>query len=108
MKRREEIALLSWQTRQLATYIAAGYMTDGKGNPALDSAQTLAYDDIERAQIEEALERDTRGGSLVWGKNENDEDVIVEIVPDLSKVKAGSFEAFMGSMGDPTRWAGAR
>lgn len=104
MKRREDISLISWQTRQLATYIAAGYMTDGKGNPALDQAQILSFDSIEEAQIEEAQKqtasspgRDSKGDMF---------DSEGNIIPILSNVKEASFERFMGSMGSPSRWAG--
>jgi hypothetical protein len=39
----------------IASFIAAGYMTDGKhGNPALDAAQQLAIDEIEAAQLDHA------------------------------------------------------
>jgi hypothetical protein len=40
---------MSWLARQLSSYVAAGYMTDGKENPAVDSAQKIGYDDIEVA-----------------------------------------------------------
>jgi hypothetical protein len=52
---RRERSLVSWQTRQLATMIAGGYMTDGKGNPALEAASKLAIDAIEAAQLEDQV-----------------------------------------------------
>lgn len=86
MKRREDISLVSWQTRQLASFIAGGYWVEGH-NKAFDQAQMLAYDKIERAQLEEFEMR-------------------AETEPREFSVKPGSFERFMGSMGDNTRWAG--
>lgn len=86
MKRREEISLVSWQTRQLASFIAGGYWVEGH-NKALDQAQILAFDHIEKAQLDEWQER-------------------AESEPKQFEAKRGSFERFMGSMGDNTRWAG--
>lgn len=95
MRRREAISLMSWQTRQLASFIAAGYMVDPKkGNPALDAAQVLAYDEIEQAQLEEAATRghddkptDGRGDAngFVWGVDEHGNDVVLEVIPKLPK-----------------------
>lgn len=86
LEQRRQTSLISWQTRQLATFIAAGYMTDGKkGNPAIKAAQSLAFDDIEAAQLEEAEIRATQQ-------------------PRVTENKAGSFERFMGSMGSPGSW----
>lgn len=49
---REENSRFSWMTRNLAGFIAAGYMTDGKKeNKALKQAGELAYDDIEAALL---------------------------------------------------------
>lgn len=92
LARREQISLLSWQTRQLASFIAAGYMVDGKkGNPALDAANVLAFDEIEEAQIEESVKRNA------------DKPKVKGSVDDPA---VGSFERFMGTMGNPFRWAG--
>lgn len=85
LRRREEISLTSWQTRQLSSFIAAGYMTDGKGNPALDAAAKLAFDRIEEAQLEEAEQARL--------------DTPVEPL-------SGSYERFMGSFGNANRWGG--
>lgn len=113
MKRREEIALISWQTRQLASFVAGGYMIDGKhGNPALDAAQILAYDEIERAQIEEASIASSRGGDLIYAKDEEgnavlDEHgrlVVEEIVTDLSNMN--NELSVMSAFGDPSKWRG--
>lgn len=46
-------ALTTWQTRTLATFTAAGYMTDGE-NPAVEAAGRIAYDELEEALLEEA------------------------------------------------------
>lgn len=101
---------MTWQTRQLATFTAGGYMVDAKtGNPAIAAAQTLAFDEIEKAQIEEAENRsspENNRGGLVYGKDEHGRDAVIEIIPDMSNVKVGSFEQFLGSAGNPYRWAG--
>jgi hypothetical protein len=106
---------MSWQTRQLSTFIAGGYMTDGKhGNPAFDAAQKLAFDEIEAAQIEEADFRSARGGNLIYAKDAEGKDVldsrgmpvVAEIVTDLPDLKPTSFESFMGSFGNPYSWKG--
>ena len=107
LKRREDIALLSWQTRQLASFTAGGYMTDGKhGNPALDFAQTLAYDEIEKLQIEEAQERAEKNGTSRSDNLAFDENG--DIIPLIPNLQPATYERFMGSMGSPDRWAGGR
>lgn len=55
-EQRERKALVSWQTRILAGYTAAGYMVEGE-NPALESAREIAFDDIEAAQLQEVTDR---------------------------------------------------
>lgn len=81
---RKQRTLVSWQTRTLAMFTAGGYMTDGKHeNTAIKAAGDIAIDDIEKAQLEEAENRPKSFEELV---------------------KPGSFEKFLGSMGDPTRW----
>lgn len=86
MERRAQMSFETWQTRQVATFIAAGYMTDGKkGNPAIDAAQALAYDEIEKLQLEEA-------------------QIAAADAPRITENKPGSFERFMGSMGSPAQW----
>lgn len=81
---RRERTLVSWQTRTIAMFVAGGYMTDGKHeNTAVKAAADIAIDDIEKAQLEEA---------------ENQPKSYEELV------KPGSFERFMGSMGDTTKW----
>lgn len=75
---RDEASRVSWQTRTLAQYIAAGYMIQkGAPNTALDNAQFLGYDDVERAMVE------APGSSKTPREN-----------------KAGSFERLMGWAGD--------
>ena len=72
-RRREEVSLVSWQTRMIAQYIAGGYMIDkGKPNDALKGSTKLGYDDMERALV---------GGTQVGRPKEN---------------KMGSFERLMG------------
>lgn len=86
MEQRSKMSFETWQTRQIATFIAAGYMTDGKkGNPAVDAAQNLAYDEIEQLQLEEAQKA-------------------AADAPLVRENKPGSFERFMGSMGAPATW----
>lgn len=54
---REENSRVSWMTRTLATYIAAGFMTDGKSkNPYLEKAPSLAMDQFEEALLKVAAE----------------------------------------------------
>lgn len=102
-ERRERITLNSWMTRQLATFIAGGYMVDGKhGNPALDQARNLAFDDIEKLQLEESDLRNNRGGNLIYGKDEHGREVVTEIVTDLSNVKSDA--SVMAAFGDPSKW----
>lgn len=93
-ERRERIELLSWQTRIGASFTAGGYWTDGK-NPALDQAMGIAYDAIETARLKEAAEL----ADIV------DADFDPEN-PPMPEVARGTFERFMGSMGDNSRWAG--
>lgn len=103
LRRREEISLFSWQTRQLASFTAAGYMTEkGKGNPALDAALRLAFDDIEAAQIEEAEMRSNNDG-LVWGKDADGKDVVVEVVTQLP-ARLQSEASVLNAFGDPSKW----
>lgn len=67
---REDSSRLSWQTRILAQYVAAGYMIEkGKPNTALENASYLGYDDIERAMAEasdtaSAAPKENRPGSF--------------------------------------------
>lgn len=92
LRRREEISLTSWQTRQLASFIAAGYMIDSKkGNPALDAAQVLSFDEIEAAQLEEA-----RAAIPEFDEQGN----IIPIIPD----NLPSTETAMSVFGNPDRW----
>ena len=91
-ERRERIALMTWQTRQLATFTAMGYWVEGN-NPAVPAAQSLAFDKIEEAELEEA--EAFRANAPFDPEN-----------PPEPKVNNGSFERFLGSMGNPSRWAG--
>lgn len=101
LRRRDEISLLSWQTRHLASFIAAGYMTEkGKGNPGLDAASTLAFDEIEEEQIKESQMRTAGSGST--NSPMFDEDG--EIIPILTKVRS-EFDV-MNAFGDPSKWRG--
>ena len=83
---RRNQSLVTWQTRQLAGFIAAGYMTTGE-NRAIDAAMSLAIDKIEKLQLEE-------------------QQKMLADAPLQEEAKTGSYERFMGSMGTPTRWAG--
>jgi hypothetical protein len=58
-------------------------MVSGKENKALDSAAEIAMDEIEKAALEDAREASKE-----------------------KEAPKGSFERFMGSMGDRSRWAG--
>lgn len=80
----------AWQTRQLASFAAAGYMSEDNSK-AIDAAQSIAFDPIDKARIEE----------LEKLRKDNPVD------PRFQKeAPVGSFERFMGSMGDNKRWAG--
>lgn len=83
---------MSWQTRQLATFTAMGYWVEGN-NPAVSAAQSLAFDKIEVAELKEAEEQ--RENTPFDPEN-----------PPEADVQRGSFERFLGSMGNPSRWAG--
>lgn len=74
-------------------------MTDG-ANPALDSASVLAYDEIEAEQIKEAQRSSASGGSI--GTNSFDEDG--NILYAGPEPKQGTFERFLGTMGNPAQW----
>lgn len=48
LAQREENARASWMTRNIAGFIAMGYMVEkGKENPGIKMASELAYDDVE-------------------------------------------------------------
>jgi hypothetical protein len=103
IERRQAISLMTWQTRQITSFIAGGYWVDAKkGNPALDAAMRLAFDDIEKAQMEEAEAKSGKGGNLIWGKDEKGEETVLEIVPDLSSIRSDM--DVMAAFGDPTKW----
>lgn len=103
LRRREEINLISWQTRNLASFVAAGYMTEkGKGNPALDTASTLAFDEVEAEQIKESQTKTASGSTPGVPKF----DEAGDIIPEFPEPTQGTFERFMGSMGAPHMWAG--
>jgi hypothetical protein len=75
---REENSRTSWMTRTLASFIAGGYMTDGKSeNKAATMASQLAIDEEDRLLLGATLD-----GSV--GPKEN---------------KPGSYESFMTKLG---------
>lgn len=76
-KQREDNGRFSWMTRNLASFIAAGYQVEGE-NPALKTAGQLAYDDIEQSLL--------GGGETAAGGGPKDNG-------------NGSFERFMGAFG---------
>lgn len=49
---RQENTRYSWLARNLSQFVAGGYMTDGE-NPAIEYAQKLAFDDVERELMKE-------------------------------------------------------
>lgn len=51
---RAEDLRISWAVRNLATYIAGGYMTEGE-NKAVDIAQTISLDPVEQEFLEKAV-----------------------------------------------------
>jgi hypothetical protein len=91
IEQRQAQSVVSWQTRTLAQFIAAGYMTDGE-NPAIDAAGQLALDEIEREMIAEAQEQAEVGPK-------KPDDFWTPDMPSESKVNdRGSFERFRASM----------
>jgi hypothetical protein len=56
--------LLNWQTKTLATYVAATAMTDGKGNPLLDAASGLDIDGLDFSEIKKAIPKENKAGSF--------------------------------------------
>lgn len=97
LEEREKKSQISWQTRTLAQFIAAGYQVgEGDENPGLTMANQISIDHIEKAQLEE-LETSGPGFEGRGPAVEKSDDGI----------EVGSFERFLGSMGDPSRWAGA-
>lgn len=98
MERRERISLMSWQTRQIATFQAMGYWVEGN-NPAIPAAKSLAFDKIEAEQLKEAeaMAEESERSEAYSFDPENPPEV---------NVQRGTFERFLGSMGDPMRWAG--
>lgn len=72
---RETNHRFSWMTRNIATFIASGYMVEGE-NKAVDVALKLALDDIERAQLD-------------W------EETAMRDLPAEDKNANGSFEKFL-------------
>ena len=77
---RQENGRFSWLARTLSTFVAAGYMTDGKSeNTAIKDAQNIAFDPIERAMLaHRASQPETKAAA---------------------EPAAGSFEKIMGLMG---------
>ncbi len=68
-QQREARSLVSWQTRVLSQFIASGYMVKkGEENKALQHAQTLGYDAIDRVlaggQAEEGVAKENKPGSF--------------------------------------------
>lgn len=105
LRRREDIAIASWQTRNISAFIAAGYMVEkGKPNTALDSASVLAFDEIEAAQIEEAQKAGANSSVNPGNKPMFDENG--DIIPLFPEPKEMSFERFESSFGNPFQWAG--
>lgn len=92
LKAREQKSLISWQTRTLATYIAAGFqVAENQENEALKAASELAIDHIEESRIREESAFADRG-------------------PEIKKEEGpavGSYEMFLGTFGSPKRWAGS-
>ncbi len=75
-RNRVEAGRISWQTRQIASFIAGGYMVGkGKPNPALEHAGKISLDDVEVLLL---------GGELPGRPVEN---------------KNGSYERFMTRFG---------
>lgn len=56
MRDRQESGRISWLARSLGVLIAGGYqIPEGKPNPAMEQAQVLSFDDIERKLLEAAI-----------------------------------------------------
>lgn len=83
---REENARFSWLARNLAGFIAAGYMIEkGKENKALKQAGLLAYDDIEAALL---------GAAPAVSADSNDPLARVDPLKVADQNGVGSFERF--------------
>lgn len=101
MEERAENGRVSWLARNISGFIAAGYMVEkGKENPALKSAESLAYDDIEAALLGVAR-KPAEVASPALVQDENGRMVAPDIDPEESIRRAlerntnGSFERFM-------------
>lgn len=95
MDRREKIALISWQTRNLAQFIAGGYMSDGP-NKAIHEAGMLAFDKIETEQLKEAVARREA--------IPDDFDPFDQNVPEDFDFGRNNMANIMGTLGNPDRW----
>lgn len=90
---RQENTRISWLARNLASFIAGGYMLDkGSENPAAEAARVLAFDDIEAAFL--GVEPDTRQEPNGPGPAQ-DIDPNDAIARALARNSNGSFERFM-------------
>ncbi len=87
-----------WQTRTICTFVAATVPVEEKGadNPLLDEALRIG---------EKANSGDQSPRTAVGVRTEFDEQGRVREVADIDP-KNATFESFMGSFGDPRRWAG--
>lgn len=102
MERRQAITLNSWMTRQITTFIAAGYMVEkDKPNTALEIAQNLAFDEIEKAQIEESRVRHSEGAVEIVDGIAFDADG--NIIPEVP-VNLPTWEQTANVFGDPAKW----
>lgn len=95
MDRRERIALMSWQTRVLAQYMAANIMTDGP-NKAVSEAGMIAFDKIEEFQLREAVERREA--------IPDDFDPFDQSIPEDFDFGKNNMANIMGTLGNPDRW----
>jgi len=103
MERRQAIALASWQTRQITTFTAAGFMVEkDKPNEALEIAQMLAFDEIEKAQLEESRV-EHMADNVAEVVNGIAFDAEGNIVPEIPMNLPSAMD--VGSVfGDPSHW----
>lgn len=109
MQDRAENSRFSWLARNISGFIAAGYMVEkGRDNPAIESAASLAYDNIEAALLGVStaapVDSKTPGvrttGPIEQRGQAPDIDPDEAIARALARNSVGSFNRFMGMTND--------
>jgi hypothetical protein len=98
LENREEQSRVSWQTRILAQYISAGYMSDGKSeNKAFKEAGKIAYDEIERLALSAAQAQAAEDDASSYPGGIPPRASVEEVA---EKNANGSYERFMMTVGN--------